>query len=140
MQAYSVGNREDVRRALAARHAPWYERAVAPWIDAHLEGSSAQTFFLTGRNERYLRNADPECVFEIPYRMRDGRFAAKPSPTRVPKAVGETLDEFITYEALAAEVVAAANAHGLARVLAAHPWVADATTAASLVDGVRATI
>jgi 6-phospho-beta-glucosidase len=140
MQAYSAGNREDVRRALAARHAPWYERAVAPWIDAHLEGSSAQTFFLTRRNEQYLQNADPESVLEIPNRMRDGQFSAKTSPTRVPKAVSETLEGFIAYEALAAEVVAAADAHRLARVLAAHPWVAGATTAASLVDGVRATI
>jgi 6-phospho-beta-glucosidase len=140
LQAYSAGNREEVRRALAARHAPWYQQAVAPWIDAYRLGNSSATFFLTSRNERYLSNLDANAVLEIPHRMRDGSFYAIPSPAGVPKAIAETLQSLVTYETLAATAVTARNERRLANVLSAHPWVGDASTAAALVDGVVATV
>lgn len=140
LQAYSAGNREAVRRALALRHAPWYQHAVAPWIDANRLGASSATLFLTRRNAHYLPNIDANAVLEIPHRMHDGQFCAAATPTRVPKAVAETLQAFLTYETFAASVVHTQNVHRLANALSAHPWVRDSSTAAALVDGVIATI
>ncbi len=126
LQAYSAGNREAVRRALALRHAPWYQLAVAPWIDANRLGASSATFFLTGRNAHYLPNIDANAVLEIPHRMHDGRLCATPSPTRVPKAIAETLQAFLAYETFAANVVGTQDVHRLANALSAHPWVRHA--------------
>jgi alpha-galactosidase/6-phospho-beta-glucosidase family protein len=140
LQAYSAGNREAVRRALALRHAPWYQQAVAPWIDANRLGASSGTFFLTRRNAHYLPNVDATAVLEIPHRMHDGQFCAAPSPIRVPKAIAETLQAFSTYETFAANVVGTQDVHRLANVLSAHPWVRHPSAAAALVDGVIATV
>jgi 6-phospho-beta-glucosidase len=140
LQAYSAGNREAVRRALALRHAPWYQQAVAPWIDANRLGASSGTFFLTRRNAHYLPNIDATAVLEIPHRMHDGQFCAAPSPIRVPKAIAETLQAFSTYETFAANVVGTQDVHRLANVLSAHPWVRHPSAAAALVDGVIATV
>jgi 6-phospho-beta-glucosidase len=139
-KAYSTGSHEEVRRAVALRHAPWYQDAVAPWIDAHRLGASSATFFLTSRNAQYVPNIDANAVLEIPHRMHEGRFCATPSPTRVPKSIGETLEAFVAYETLAANVVATQDVRRLANVLSTHPWVRNPATAEALVDGVLAAV
>jgi 6-phospho-beta-glucosidase len=140
LKAYSAGSHEEVRRAIALRHAPWYQDAVAPWIDAHRLGASSATFFLTTRNARYVPNIDANAVLEIPHRMHEGHFRATPSPTRVPKSIGETLRALVAYETLAAKVVATQDAHRLADVLLTHPWVGQPSAVTALVDGVLAAV
>ncbi|HEY3676453.1 MAG TPA: hypothetical protein VGK84_10730 [Candidatus Tumulicola sp.] len=140
LHAYATGNREAVRRALALRHAPWYQHAVAPWIDANRSGVSDATFFLTRRNVGYLPKIDANAALEIPCRMRDGYFYAVPSPTRVPRAIAQTLEALSTYETFAARVVGTRDVRRLVNVLSAHPWVRHQSTAAALVDGVTASV
>jgi 6-phospho-beta-glucosidase len=140
LQAYSSGDRQAVGRALAARHAPWYQLAVAPWIDAYRLGASETTLFLTARNNRYLPSIDANAVLEIPHRMHDGNFYAMPSPARIPKAIADTLQALVAYETFAADVVRTQDTQRLADVLSAHPWVEHASTAAALVDAVTAPV
>jgi 6-phospho-beta-glucosidase len=134
-EAFDGGDETAIRAALARRPAPWYRRAVAPWIAARRDGTSAEEFFLTTRNAGYLRHVCAGAIVEVPHRVGGGAFIPREPPPDAPARIARTLESLIAYETLAAEVVVRREASQVAGVLATHPWVAS-NAAAPLARGV----
>lgn len=135
--AFERGDAAAIRSALTRRPAPWYPRAVAPWIRAAIDGSSDDVFFLTVRNAGYLEGFSRDDVVEVPHVVRDGAFVAQPTHAP-PPAIAAMLRALISYEALAADAVVARDDAAITGVLAAHPWVASAAIASRLAPFVGA--
>jgi 6-phospho-beta-glucosidase len=127
--AFETGDAATVGAALARRPAPWYARAVAPWVRAHLDRASDDVFFLTARNAGYLPRLDGDAVVEMPYRVRGGELVADRGPAELPGAIERALSALVAYETFASRAVAARDEAGIAQALALHPWVAQAAVA-----------
>jgi 6-phospho-beta-glucosidase len=134
--AFETADAAAIASVLARRPAPWYARAVAPWLRAHRDGDSQDVFFVTARNAGYLADFPADAVVEVPRRMRAGKLVAERGPATVPEPVLRTLSSLVEYEAFAARAVTARDESAIGNALALHPWVRDAAVAARLVSGV----
>jgi 6-phospho-beta-glucosidase len=133
--AFELGDGAAIRSVLARRSAPWYARAVAPWILAQREAGERDVFFLTVRNAGHLAGFADDAVVEVPHRVRGGALVAEP-PHVPPPAIARLLHALVAYEKLAATAVGTRDEAAMTCALAAHPWVADDATAARLAPGV----
>ncbi len=108
------GDATQIRHALSARRADWYELAVLPLLLSHLQLPVARPVFLT------IADANGE-VRERAYVHRNGTFKPLPQPALAPPAIDGLLASLVDYERAAAQAVLSGSVSALADALALHP-------------------
>lgn len=139
-EVYGEGECDSIERVLAARVAPWYEHAVAPFLRAVSGEATDNVFFLTVRNRGYLPWLAPDEVVEVPHRHRAGAFLPNRPVPAVPERVAGVLDALVAYERDAANAVRNCDPEAIAKALAVHPWVDTSSTAAALAAAVTSPV
>jgi 6-phospho-beta-glucosidase len=135
---FEAGDAEAVLTMLRRRPAPWYSEAVGPLFNALGGADDGRWYFLTSRNEGYLRSVPREAVIEIPHKRAGGAFIPASLPARPPPHLEQILAAFVGYEQLAADAVLRRSTTGLSRAVLAHPWIGRAGMSPRLVADIVA--
>jgi 6-phospho-beta-glucosidase len=105
---------------LARRSTPWFERAVAPMIDAVTGGGRFDDFLNLPGEGGWLPGSPANAVVEVPVEVASGRIARPPQPPP-PRPVSEFLLACATSQDLLSRAAAARDRGMLAQAIEALP-------------------
>ena len=133
LDAYAAGGAGTAPR----RGAPWYPKAVVPFLDAWWNGSTVPEI-LGLVSDGSLAGIPAGIVVERATDVVAGRLEPRPAPG-LPALPAAILASHAAYESLVVEaLVAGAPRRALVRALTANPMVRDVDRAARLVDAILA--
>ncbi|MFY9631812.1 MAG: hypothetical protein WAJ94_09440 [Candidatus Cybelea sp.] len=137
---FEAGDAEAILAMLQQRSTPWYGEAVGPLLNALAGSDDDRWYFLTTRNDDYVRSLSGEAIVEIPHRRIGNAFVPAKLGARPPAHLEEILASFVAYEQLAADAVLWRSTAALSKALLAHPWIGKARTSRALVRDIMAPI
>jgi alpha-galactosidase/6-phospho-beta-glucosidase family protein len=137
---YEKADAETVLETLRRRPTPWYGEAVGPLLNALAGRNDDRWFFLTTRNDGYLRSLSDECIIEIPHRRAGDAFIPARLAARPPLQLTQTVAQFAAYERLAAKAVTNRSVADVSKATLAHPWIGRKHFTSALVRDIVAPV